>query len=359
MSIKQRGKRGIYWIEFSTPSGERVRRSARTTDPIQAEKYRDRLKAESWERDVMGQKPKPLFAESAARFLRLKQEKASILEMTRHIAFWRKHFGSARIDAIKRTKAAEIVEAEFAEAATRNRYIATLRAMLRQAEADDEETGYRAPKFQMYEEADGREVWLSVEDFWRLHAALPEGLKDPAVFAVNTGFREGNLMELEWAWINLQEQTVTIPGSKTKNGKPDTKHLNRMAREVLRRQLGKDLTYVFPQFWTDRKGARRTAPQFLLWGWRKALKAIQNEGWYHGILRRYDVPRLRWHDLRHTFASYIGQQNGGGMVVQEAGNWEDGKMAKRYTHFGKEHLAPYFEGIADRLGTGLPQAEVA
>ena len=351
--IKPRGKRGILQVEFTAPSGERVRCSARTTDPVQAEKYRDRLKADSWERDVMGQKPRPAFAEAAARFLKAKERKASYPEMVRHIKFWRGHFGKDRIDAIKRTKVAEIVEMHHQEAATRNRYVATLRAMLRMAEADDEDTNYRAPKFVMYDEPEGREVWLSAEDFWRLHKALPEELKDPAVFAVSTGFREMNLMELEWAWIDLQSQTATIPGSKTKNGKPDAKHLNRHAISVLRRRLGKDLIHVFPQFW------RKGKPEFLLWGWRKALGAIQNEPWYQAILRRYDVPRLRWHDLRHTFASYIGQQNGGGRIVQEAGNWESEQMASRYTHFGKEHLAPYFEGIADRLDTGLPQEEVA
>jgi integrase len=359
MAIKPRGKRGILWVEFSTPSGERVRRSAKTTDPVQAEKYHDRLKAESWERDVMGQKPRPTFVEAATRFLKSKRGKASETEMARHIAFWREHFGKDRIDAIKRSKAAEIVEASFDGEATRNRYIATLRGMLRMEEAEDEETGYRCPKFKLYEEPEGREVWLESSDFWALHAALPEGLKDPAIFALNVGLREMNLMELEWSWVSLQAQMVTVPGSKTKNGKPDSKYLNRHAREVLRRQIGKDLTYVFPQFWTDRQGQRRHSPQFLLWGWRKALEAVQNDGWYQALLRRYSVPRLRWHDLRHTFASYIGQQNGGGRVVQEAGNWESEQMASRYTHFGKEHLAPFFEGIADRLDTGLPQAEVA
>lgn len=352
MSIKPRGKRGILQVEFTAPSGERFRCSAKTTDPIQAEKYRDRLKAESWERDVMGQKPRPTFAEAAASFLKAKKSKASFEEMARHIAFWRGHFGTVRVDAIRRAKVAEVVEEHFSEPATRNRYVATLRAMLRRVEAFDEETEYRAPKLEAYDEPQGREVWLGAEDFWRLHKALDE-LKDPALFAVSTGFRESNLMELEWAWIDLQSQTATIPGSKTKNGKPDTKHLNRHSREVLKRQLGKDLIHVFPQFWKKGK------PEFLLWEWRKALRSIENEGWYQAILRRYGVPRLRWHDLRHTFASYIGQQNGGDKVVQEAGNWESREMAFRYTHLGKEHLAPYFEGISDRLDTGLPQAEEA
>lgn len=358
MSIKQRGKRGIYWVEFTAPGGERFRQSARTTDPIQAQERHDQLKAESWRRDVLGQKPKPPFAEAAARFLKAKRGKASEGEMARHIAFWREHFGKVRVDAIKRTRVSDVIEAQKMEPATMNRYVATIRGMLKMTEAEDEEADYRAPKFKTYEEPEGVEVWLDAPDFWKLHAVLVN-LKDPAIVAVNTGFREGNLMELEWPWVDFQSWTATIPGSKTKNGKPDTKYLNRMAREAIKRQIGKDLTYVFPQFWMDRQGERRTIPQFLRWEWRLALRAIQEEEWYLALLRRYGVPRLRWHDLRHTFASYIGQQNGGARIVQEAGNWEDGKMAARYTHFGKEHLAPYFEGIADRLDTGLPQPSVA
>ncbi len=47
MSIYRRGK--TWWVRFTTPSGERVRRCAGTTDRTQAQEYHDRLKARYWE----------------------------------------------------------------------------------------------------------------------------------------------------------------------------------------------------------------------------------------------------------------------------------------------------------------------
>ena len=58
------------------------------------------------------------------------------------------------------------------------------------------------------------------------------------------------------------------------------------------------------------------------------------------------VADFRWHDLRHTWASWHVQNGTPLFALQELGGWESPEMVRRYAHLSAEHLAPY----ADRLG---------
>lgn len=54
---------------------------------------------------------------------------------------------------------------------------------------------------------------------------------------------------------------------------------------------------------------------------------------------------FRWHDLRHTWASWHVQNGTPLHALQELGGWNCVEIVRRYAHFSAEHLAPY----ADRL----------
>ena len=62
--------------------------------------------------------------------------------------------------------------------------------------------------------------------------------------------------------------------------------------------------------------------------------------------KRAEIHDFRWHDLRHTWASWHVQNGTPLHRFQELGGWESSEMVRRYAHFSAEHLAPY----ADRLG---------
>jgi len=94
---------------------------------------------------------------------------------------------------------------------------------------------------------------------------------------------------------------------------------------VLQRQLGKHETHVF----TFRGEPLRNANNRT---WRAALKAC-------------GIEDFRWHDLRHTWASWLRQNDVPTWVLQELGGWKSESMVRRYAHMSVKHLAPY----ADRL----------
>ncbi len=57
------------------------------------------------------------------------------------------------------------------------------------------------------------------------------------------------------------------------------------------------------------------------------------------------VQDFRWHDLRHTWASWHVQSGTPLFALQELGGWESSDMVRRYAHLSADHLTPY----ADRL----------
>jgi hypothetical protein len=50
---------------------------------------------------------------------------------------------------------------------------------------------------------------------------------------------------------------------------------------------------------------------------------------------------FRWHDLRHTWASWHVQAGTPLFALQEMGGWSSAEMVRRYAHLAADHLAPF------------------
>ena len=101
--------------------------------------------------------------------------------------------------------------------------------------------------------------------------------------------------------------------------------LNGEAFSIIRRQDGKHPTHVFSYSGEPIRQVNTKA-------WRKALK-------------RAEIQDFRWHDLRHTWASWHVQNGTPLFALQALGGWESSEMVRRYAHLAADHLSPY----ADRL----------
>jgi len=77
---------------------------------------------------------------------------------------------------------------------------------------------------------------------------------------------------------------------------------------------------------------------------KRPIKQVSTKSWY-AALERAGIVDFRWHDSRHTWASWHVQNGTPLHALQELGWWESPEMVRRYAHFSAEHLAPY----ADRL----------
>ena len=73
---------------------------------------------------------------------------------------------------------------------------------------------------------------------------------------------------------------------------------------------------------------------------------------FYPVMKKADVKRFRFHDLRHTFATRLVQAGADIYTVQKLGRWKTISMVMRYAHHHPESLRAGIE-ILDRVPAGV------
>ena len=325
MSLYKR--KGTWWVSFTTPNGQRVRRSAGTQDRRQAQEFHDQLKTEYWRITNLGEKPKRLWEEAVVRWLNETSHKTSHDDDVYQLRWMDPHLKGKTLDEINRDVIDSLVatrKKDNVSNATVNRILALLRAILRRAEYEWEWLD-RAPRVRLLPEPKRRIRWLTHADAERLLDELPRHLKAMARFSLATGLRQGNVKGLRWSQVDLDRKIAWIHPDQAKARRAIAVPLNADAMEVLMEQQGRHDDYVFT------------------YG-KSPIKQVNTKAWRHA-LQRVGIEDFRWHDLRHTWASWHVQNGTPLHVLQELGGWETVDMVRRYAHFSAEHTAHYAERI--------------
>ena len=209
---------------------------------------------------------------------------------------------------------------EGASNATVNRMLALTRSVLRRAALD---WGWIAtpPHFRLLKEPTRRVRFLTRAEAVRLLHELPPHLSDMAAFSLATGLRRANVTGLLWSQVNLTLRIAWIHPDQAKARKAIPVPLNDDAFMFVSKQFGTHRTHVFSY-----KGA--------------PITQVSTAAWYKA-LKRASITEFRWHDLRHTWASWHAQAGTPLLVLQELGGWESTEMVRRYAHLGAGHLAGY------------------
>ncbi len=206
------------------------------------------------------------------------------------MAWLQQFFRGRYLSEITRDAIAAIAEKKRGEASatTANRYLAMIRAILRRA-ALDWEWIEKPPLIRLYPEAKRRVRWLTPEQAQKLIAELPEHLAEMLRFSLATGLRQRNVAGLEWSQVDVERRAAWIHADQAKGRKAIAVALNDTAAEVLKRQAGKHPRFVFTY-----KG--------------RPVHQVNTKAWY-AALKRAGIEDFRWHDARHTWASWL-TQNG-------------------------------------------------
>lgn len=179
--------------------------------------------------------------------------------------------------------------------------------------------------------------WLALDEWQRLDAQLPAHLKPLVRFSLATGLRQHNATHLEWSQVDLPRKVAWIHADQAKAGKPIGVPLSDDAIAALQGQIGRHKRWVFPY-----KG--------------KPLQQIK--GAWHKALQRAGVDDFRWHDLRHTWATWHVMSGTPLEVLQKLGGWADYSMVLRYAHLAPDHLAGYANNarpyVAENRNSALP-----
>lgn len=180
-----------------------------------------------------------------------------------------------------------------------------------------------------------RTRWLTDKEERALMRELAEKWHPHVVFALHTGLRQDEQFSLKWTDVDTDAQTVRIP--KSKSGKPRFVPLNQTALGVLR-SLPRRLRnpYVFaPPFAKGKLNARNFTQ-------RVFRPAAKRAGFGNDV---------KWHDLRHTFASRMVMAGVGLKALADILGHSSTKMTERYSHLTPEHrlgAVQRLNGIAEK-----------
>lgn len=161
--------------------------------------------------------------------------------------------------------------------------------------------------------------WITPEQTRTLLDELHEHQRDMVLFALATGLRQGNMTGLCWSQVDLERRSAWIAGEDAKKGGDLHVSLNDLAVEILQRQRGKHPERVFTY-----RG--------------KPIKWVNTRGW-RSALARAKIENFRWHDLRHTWASWLVQHRTPLYDLQEMDGWKLAEMVRRYAHLAPAQMA--------------------
>ncbi|EBD9255502.1 site-specific integrase [Salmonella enterica] len=373
MSLFRRGE--IWYASYSLPGGRRIKESLGTSDKRLATELHDKRKAELWRADRLGDFPDVTFDDACMRWLEEKAEKKSLKDDRSRMAFWLAHFEGVRLKDVteqkiysavnkmsnrkqleiwkikaavaqKNGEPAPVYSAKPVTTSTKAKHLALMKAILRAAERDWKWLE-KAPVIKIPSVRNKRVRWLEKEEAKRLIDECPEPLKSVVKFALATGLRKSNIMNLEWQQIDMQRRVARVNPEDSKSNRAIGVALNDTACKVLRDQIGKHHKWVFVHTTAAKRADGTSTPAV------RKMRIDSKTSWLSAC-RRAGIEDFRFHDLRHTWASWLIQSGVPLSVLQEMGGWESIEMVRRYAHLAPNHLTEHARKIDDIFGDDVP-----
>jgi integrase len=287
-------------------------------------------------------------AEMIDRYLQhvlpVKSQKKRYLEgQKQQLSWWRQRIGAHRLNTLNQVILSECRDELHIggkrgkrTGATVNRYIAAINHVFTTAE---KEWGWirsnPMKSVRKLPESRGRVRFLSPEERDKLLKVSAQfhtkPLYDVVLLALSTGARKGELLGIRLADIDLTRHCITI--HDTKNGESRRLALSGEALQMVQRRCGNshNATYLFEH-------PRTRNPYQIDDVWHKARCAA-------------GIPDFHFHDLRHTFASYMAMSGASLAEIAEALGHKKLEMVKRYAHLSESHTSAVIAGMVERFLT--------
>lgn len=190
--------------------------------------------------------------------------------------------------------------------------------------------------------ANGRVRYLSTEELanLRVAVALSENKYLAVVVdvAVATGMRYSEIMTLRWQDVLLDEQGLCglVVLEETKNGE---------RRGVPLTGRGQSALDTLRQSHMEANKGKVNSELLLFPSATKKDKPVELRKSWETALKRAKIENFRFHDLRHTTASYLAMEGATGPEIAEVLGHKDLQMVKRYAHLSKAHIT----GVLSRM----------
>lgn len=340
MTVFKRDGSEFWWIEFQY-KGERYRRSSESTSKRKAEelerKWREELRATA----LLGKIPELAWGDAVDRYFKTVIEPRGNEGAAKRDLYvlnsLKAELGAATL--ISTLTAPVIVEyrdrllGAGKAPATANRYLATIKAILRKAHI---EWGALAvlPSFKLLKLNNERYRWLTDEEEDRLLIHSPVHLRDLCTFLIDTGARLSEATTLTWANVDMERHPrPLVKFMDTKSGKPRSVPLTKRVEDMFRRLHAckperEDRVFLYRPLGNDRlrevtNGTKVTPFRNPHGAWYKATSDAR-------------LDDLNLHDLRHTFASRLVMRGVPLLTVSKLLGHATIQMTMRYAHLAPD-----------------------
>lgn len=322
-------RKGVWWTSI-TFKGKRIRTSLNTENKKKAQLFEAKIKTEIVEgkyfEKIAGERKS--FKDMMDKFVKEHAPKVSgktqisYSASLKHLLLFFGNFNLSEITPKKINEYKLLRYSEGVKPATINRELAMLskafNLSVKQWEWVKENPVSKVPK---EKENNERDRWLTDDEEKRLLESASQWLREIIVFDLHTGLRIGELLALQWSRVNLFRKTIIIQESK--NGKPRTIPLNKIATDILMekstiRNIKNDLVF------TSSVGTKIDNDNL-----RRAFEKA---------LKKADIRNFHFHDLRHTFATRLAQRGIDIYKISKLLGHKDIRMTQRYAHHCPESL---------------------
>ncbi|MHB8110007.1 MAG: tyrosine-type recombinase/integrase [Syntrophorhabdaceae bacterium] len=329
MGLFKRGQ--IWWMSFMC-DGKQLRRSTQTRDKKTATIIYHKVMTKMAEGKWLESKSerKETFQEMMQKYMREHSvlKKRSTLRDEASLKHLLPFFSDRLISKIRPSLVSSYKSARLlsgAAPATVNRELALLKHAFNLAVKEWEWIEDNPIlRVSMEKEPPAKDRWLAEDEERKVISTSPNWLTDIIIFALDTGCRRGEILSLSWKHLDLTKSMVTIFGKKTGEwrGIPLTRRVSEMlaakqaGRKVL--PLREELVFMHPT-------GRTVNIHELRWAFELTLTQA-------------DIKDLRFHDLRHTFATRLAQQGIDLFTIQKLLGHKSFGTTQRYAHHCAESL---------------------
>jgi excisionase family DNA binding protein len=323
LDYRDQGKRIREVVKHAQNRGEALLALQRRTSEIFDGKFHPRREAEQLKfRDLAS-----MYLENYAK-VQKKSWKTDSCYLNAHLIPF---FGDYLLSSISQLAVEQYISRRISDGvqkSTVNRELACLKKMLNKAIDWGylDENPVRKVKF--FSEKDNlKERVLTPEEETKLLESCPECLRTIVLTAIHTGMRRAEVLNLRWEDVNLEKKEIKV--RKTKSGSIRTIPINETLYSMLSRLKKKKGSsgYLFNN--------PRTGEPF-----KDVKKAFK------GACERAGIEGLRFHDLRHTFATRLVENGADLITVKDLLGHFSVRITERYTHSNKNMKRQAVESLA-------------
>jgi integrase len=175
----------------------------------------------------------------------------------------------------------------------------------------------------------GKTRFLSIAEEAQLCQAVGQPYDSWIRLAFLTGMRKSEQFGLRWADIDLDQDLITLP--TTKSGCVQYIHLTEEAKAILSRLIPDNMSvWVFPSENPDTHLDHRNFYGRV----------------YQPALVTAKLPSVTWHTLRHTFASRLAMNGQAPSTIAALLRHSGTDLVSRYAHLSPTHLQRALEGVS-------------